>query len=249
MSESIVGDWLAQHLDARRRITVATKILPPFEPHFIESSVRHSLRRLRVAKIDLLYVHQWHASLLALPVLRSLDELIVGGLVGELGLSNVEGAQVDAVVELQRQNGLHPISLVQNNNNYAVRKVDAALRETCARRNIRILTYSPLGAGFLTGKHSHGAVPGSRFDIAPAHQSVYFQPTSLQRLKRLQAVSELTGRGMSELALAWAFGQQQVDTVLIGCRTLAHIEQALAARRLASDELLRLLDEGPDRSN
>jgi acyl dehydratase len=46
---------------------------------------------------------------------------------------------------------------------------------------------------------------------------------------RLEAIAKRTGHSQSHLALAWALHQQGIDTVLVGGRTPAHLDQAFAA--------------------
>jgi aryl-alcohol dehydrogenase-like predicted oxidoreductase len=116
------------------------------------------------------------------------------------------------------------------------------MREICAQNEIAIVTYSPLGAGFLTGKHEAGVQPGSRFDIIPGHQDVYFNEQSRGRLARLREVAARSGESMIQLALAWALHQPQVATVLVGGRTPAHLDQARQARAFKLPELLHELD-------
>ncbi len=90
---------------------------------------------------------------------------------------------------LQSRLGLTPFRALQNNYNLAIREFDAPLRELCTAAGVTVITYSPLGAGFLTGKHRGGVEPGSRFDIVPAHQNVYFNPVAERRLTKLAEVS------------------------------------------------------------
>lgn len=224
-SERILGKWLASRKPAG--ITVATKILPPYDRIDITSS----LRRLGVEQTDVLYLHQWHET--APQAVDALHELLRSGQVKALGASNFTASQL-------RDVGV-PFRYVQNNHNLAVSDVTEELRAHCAANDIAIVGYSPLGAGFLTGKHQKGVQPGSRFDIIPGHQQVYFQETSFRRLARLEEVARRTGHSQAHLALAWALHQPGVDCVLVGGRTPAHLEQALAARDFADAEVLEQL--------
>ena len=70
---------------------------------------------------------------------------------------------------------------------------------------------------------------GSRFEIIPGHQQVYFHESAYQRLAKLEAVSKRTGHSQAHLALAWALHQPGIDTVLVGGRSPAHLDQAFAA--------------------
>ncbi len=208
-SETILGKWLASRKPAN--ITVATKILPPYD----RIDLTDSLRRLGVDHIDLLYLHQWHDT--AQKAADALEKLPVR----RLGASNVT---------LDQLRDLGPrFSVIQNNHNLAVSDVSDALRDYCAAHEIAIVTYSPLGAGFLTGKHQNGVQAGSRFEIIPGHQQVYFHEAAYQRLARLEAIAKRTGHSQAHLALAWALHQPGIACTLIGGRTPAHIDQAFAA--------------------
>ncbi|MDB6092746.1 MAG: putative oxidoreductase [Verrucomicrobia bacterium] len=233
-SEQIVGEWLASRRPDPARLMVATKIYPPFTPGPIDEAVAKSAKRLGVETIDVLYFHKWDADTESPATLKALDQLVRSGRVRALGVSNFTTERLSKVLALQAELGLTPFRIIQNNNNLAVRDVDAALREVCSRAGIAIVTYSPLGGGFLTGKHRGGVEKGSRFDVAPGHQGVYFHPQFERRLDRLAEVSARTGLAMPHLALAWALHCPGVTSVLVGGRTPLHLEQAWSA--LALDE-------------
>lgn len=233
-SEQIVGAWLGSRRPAAGALTVATKIYPPFTPEAIDAAVAASAARLGVATIDLLYLHKWDAAAETPAALGELERLVRSGRVRALGVSNFSAAHLQTVLALQQQLGLAPFRALQNVNNLAVSDVDPTTRDLCSARELAIITYSPLGAGFLTGKHRGGVQPGSRFDVAPGHQAIYFQPGPESRLARLAAVATRTGHPMAHLALAWAMHRPGVTSVLVGGRTPAHLDQAFAA--LAIDE-------------
>jgi len=231
-SESILGRWLASRRPPAGSITVATKLLPPYDRKRITDSVDASLQRLGLTAIDLFYLHSWDATAESPAALAALDALVRASKVRALGASNYNGQQLETALALQQQHGLEQFSVIQNNHNFAVRDVSPALLQFCASRQIAVVTYSPLGAGFLTGKHRHGVQPGSRFDVAPGHQHVYFHEQAYQRLARLESVAARTGHSQTHLALAWALHQPGVASVLVGGRTAAHLDQALAAQAL-----------------
>jgi aryl-alcohol dehydrogenase-like predicted oxidoreductase len=171
-----------------------------------------------------------------------LGTLVRSGRLRALGLSNATFAQLRSALSLQASLGLSPFRVLQNNNNVALRDVDSDLRTLCAESGVAIVTYSPLGAGFLTGKHSAGVVPGSRFDVAPGHRDLYFTAESNRRLVRLESLSVQTGHSMAQLALAWALHQPGVASVLVGGRSPAHLDQAFTALALDDPRLLSELD-------
>jgi aryl-alcohol dehydrogenase-like predicted oxidoreductase len=180
-------------------------------------------------RIDVLFVHSWHQSVEDERVLGALNELVAAGKVGALGASNFNAAQLGTMLRKQIDAGFTPVSFVQNNQNYAVSQVDDALRELCHQYDVHIVTYSPLGAGFLTGKYRGAVASDVRFEIIPGHKDVYFNDHAWARLDQLMLAAERVEKPVATLALAWAFRQPQVSSVLIGCRTTRHLDQALAA--------------------
>ncbi len=228
-SEMVVGAWLSSRRPDPARLMVATKIYPPYTPAAIDAAVKASTERLGVAIIDVLYLHKWDKDAESPDTLQALDGLITAGRVRCLGVSNFTTEQLSTVLELQSHLGLRTFAILQNNNNLALRDVDGALVALCQKFGVALVTYSPLGAGFLTGKHRGGVTPGSRFDVAPGHQAIYFQPTATRRLDLLEAVATRAGVPLPHLALAWAIHRPGVASVLIGGRVPAHLDQAFAA--------------------
>ena len=119
----------------------------------------------------------------------------------------------------------------QPNYNLVVRDIEEALLPLCAEHQIGVVSYSPLGAGFLTGKYRRqGPVPeGTRFDVIPGHQDIYFKDEYFDIIEGLRAKSTESGRSMIDLALAWVIGQPGISSVLVGARDTSQIDQAFAA--------------------
>ncbi len=244
-SETIVGEWLTDR-GARERVSIATKLLPPYTPATVEAGLAASLARLRTPMVDVLFLHRWDSTAIDPDTLRALDRLVCDGRVRALGASNFDAAQLASALQLQAKLGITLFRVLQNVHNLAVHGIDAPIRQLCTRNEIEIVTYSPLGAGFLTGKHDAGVQPGSRFDLIPGHQNVYFNDLARQRLARLKRVASESGVPMTTLSLAWALRQPQIDTVLVGGRTTAQLDQAFAAREFADVKVLQALDDESD---
>ena len=236
-SEAIVGEWIATRRPPPHAVTVATKILPPYDPVTIADAFGESLVRLEGDAIDLFYLHRWDESAETLEALAALDGLVQSGFVRALGVSNFNLPQLERVIALQEKLGLTKFSVLQNNQNVAVSDITPDMLRFCSAKDISIITYSPLGAGFLTGKHKQGVEPGSRFDMVPGHQDIYFRDEAYRRLARLEFIASRTGKSKEHLALAWAFHRPQVASVLIGGRVPSHVDQALAAMDYDDEEI------------
>jgi aryl-alcohol dehydrogenase-like predicted oxidoreductase len=239
-SERIVGVWLASRRPAD--VILATKLLPPYNPAKLEEDLEQSLERLGVASVDLLYLHQWHPGVENLETLAVLDGWVRRGHVRALGASNFRVSQLARALSDQQGVGLARFEVIQNNHNFAVSDLDLAMLELCAAEELAVITYSPLGAGFLTGKHRGGVVEGSRFAIAPGHQAIYFRPEAWRRLEKLETVAGRHGLAPAHVALAWAMHSRPTHCMLVGGRSTAQLEQALAASALDDPALFEELE-------
>lgn len=242
-SERIIGQWMVERALSRDSIRIATKILPPYDPLHIRITIEQCLRRLGVATIDILYLHRWDEKVTDEQTWLELSDLICEGKIKELGVSNFNASQLGSAIDtIHKLDGVG-LTYIQNNHNLAVSDLNDDMIRMCRENNFKIITYSPLGAGFLTGKHLNGLQKDSRFAVVPAHQDIYFNADSQRRLKRLMEVAADTGYSPEHLALAWAIHQKDVDSVLIGGRSTDHINQSIEASKFHSAEIFDELEK------
>ena len=229
-SELVVGEWL-QSRNLRDKIVLATKVNGTLTRQRIVSSVESSLKRLRTDCIDLLQTHVWDESTPQEETLDALTTLVQQGKVRYVGCSNYSASQLAAVLTLSNETGMSRMVSVQPPYNLVQRDIEADLLPLCASENIGVISYSPLAAGFLTGKYRPGQPipPGTRFDVIPGHQDIYFTEHGYQVLKQLDREAQTSGASHIQLALSWVLQQPGVTSVLIGARKTLHIDQALRA--------------------
>lgn len=241
-SETIVGSWLRARKDAADQVMVATKMLPPYTREAVTASVDGSLKRLGVSSIALLYLHRWDDSLLTEKTASILQNLLASGRVKHLGVSNFSATQLNQLIDLQQRSGFDPVRSIQNNKNLAVDDTREGVMDAVRTHKMALVTYSPLGAGFLTGKYEAGLPAEARFSVIPGHQEIYFQPRAYDSLQQLRALASASGHTLIHLALAWALHQPEVASVLVGGRTPEHLDQAFRALDFHDPAILKALD-------
>lgn len=230
-SELILGRWLSERR-CRDDVLVQTKILPPLDRQRVLDSIDASLRRLQTDYLDLLLFHAPDANT---PIEESLDALGIAIRAGKVrvgGCSNFSAAQLAAALDAADAHALPRTNVTQFNYNLAIRDAEHALLPLCRERRVGVQTYSPLGAGFLTGKYDPAArnpPAGSRFDVVPGHRDIYFHDEKFRMVQRLRDLSTRTKIPVAQLAVAWVLKNPAVDTVLIGARTPQHVASAIAA--------------------
>ncbi|MEP0805993.1 MAG: aldo/keto reductase [Chloroflexota bacterium] len=168
----VYGNGLSEHLlgrflkETEQPVLIATKYFP-FPWRFSRSSVpralKHSLERLDVESVDLYQIH-WPTPLMSVDrMMDGLAECVKSGMTRTVGVSNFNQTQMLAAYSaLARQN----IPLASNQVHYSLlnRKVEKnGLLARCRELGIRLIAYSPLEMGLLTGKYNvKSRPPGMR---------------------------------------------------------------------------------------
>jgi len=235
-SETVLGSWLRDR-GLRKHIILATKVAPPLTQANISATAEASLRRLGCETVDLLQVHSWDAGTPLEETLDALDTLVRQGKTRFLGCSNFSCAQFSAALERQRSRHVSAFVSSQSIYNLVHREIEQDLLPFCQAQGLGMITYSPLGAGFLTGKHKRGnsAPAGSRFDVKPGHTRIYYTEEGFATVEALAALAARLNHSMVQLALHWVLTRPEPTSVLVGARDPAQVDQAFAARELTLD--------------
>ena len=256
-SEEIVGRWLAQR--TREEFVVATKVRFPMgtgpnqvglgRKHIVDG-VHASLRRLGLDFLDLYQVHAWDPATDLLSTLRTLDDLVRGGLVRHIGVSNVTGWQLQRALDLQERHGLTRFVCLQPQYSLLERGAELELLPVAANERLGVIPWSPLKGGWLSGKYHRGmTAPPSGSRVEAAEREGWLERWSNMDtehtwnvLDEFHAVSTEVGAHPVQVALAWLLSKPPVTAPIIGVRTTAHLATALGAVdcKLAPDHLRRL---------
>jgi len=229
-SELILGRWMRDR-GCRDEVTVCTKVSTGNDPENITRAVRNCSQRLDVDKIDLFLLHTPDAQV---PIAESLDALnceVTAGRIGAIGCSNHDGGQLQEALETSRRLGFARFEAIQNIYNMVHREAEEDIFALCAEHDVSFIAYSPLGAGFLTGKYTpnRDQLPiGTRFHVIPGHCDVYFSDEGFQVVEQLRANSDRLGLPMAYLAGAWVSQNPQVACTLFGARTCKHVDNGCA---------------------
>ena len=239
-SETVVGKWLKAS-GQRDKVVLCTKVAGNLTAERIVTSAEASLRRLNVDTVDLFQLHRFDPTVPLEEMLEALNQVVEKGYARYIGCSNFAAWQLVKSLWKQDVNQWARLESVQPAYNLVDRSIEREMIPLCADQQVGIISYSPLGAGFLTGKYRRdGEVPkGTRFDVIPGHQPLYFTETGWRVVEGLRAHSEATGTSMIHLALAWTIGQPGITCVLIGARGVEQVDQAFEAEAMGLSEEAR----------
>jgi aryl-alcohol dehydrogenase (NADP+) len=239
-SELILGRWLADR-GCRGQVVIQTKVTPPLGRQRIIESAEASLRRLQTDFIDVFMLHAFDARTPIDETFDALSQLVRAGKARTVGCSNFSAEQLAGMPA-------RAMAVTQFNYNLAVREAEASLFDLCRARGIGVETYSPLAAGFLTGKYNtrvRDLPRGSRFDLAPAHADVYFHDENFRVVDRLAALAARSGIPAARLAMAWVLQRPEIDCVLFGARHGDHVQNAVEALGIRFDPAWNRMLIGP----
>ena len=199
-SERYLGGMLKA---AEQPALIATKFFPyPWRVHrwFMKNAIKNSLERMGLERVDLYQIH-WPSPLVPVETLMDwMAGLVKEGLVRTVGVSNFNPSQtVRAYTSLARK-GI-PLAANQVEFNLLNRTNEKnGLLARCQELGIRVIAYSPIAKGFLTGKYSAEKLP-------PGPRAV----TAAATLQRIQPLLKLMtkigqdhgGKSNAQVALNW----------------------------------------------
>jgi aryl-alcohol dehydrogenase-like predicted oxidoreductase len=240
-SERVLGRLLSEVVP-REDVLVASKACGVTGPgpmgrgtsrgHLL-SALDASLARLGTDHVDLWQLHDWDPVTPWEEAMAALDTAVSSGRVRYAGVSNYCGWQLAATSSWQRAwPGRTP--LVSNQVEYSLlqRGVEREVVPAAQALGVGLLPWSPLGRGVLTGKYRNGSPADSR-GASPSFAR-FVQPYLEDDRAGSVVGSVLTaadGLGVSPVAvaLAWVRDRPGVVAPIVGARTAAQLQAALAA--------------------
>ena len=212
------------------------------DPPYIREAIEASLRRLGVDVIDLYYMHRRDVNIPIEETVGVMAELVREGKVKHLGLSEVTAE------ELRAAHAVHPIAAVQSEWSLFSRDIEAQVVPAVRELGVALVSYSPLGRGFLTGSFANAETDLTADDFRRQQPRFTGENAAVNAalLDPVRSVADAHGATLSQIALAWAQQQAQVHGLPVvpipGTRKRTRVEEntAAIAITLTEDELALL---------
>ncbi|HEX3849125.1 MAG TPA: aldo/keto reductase [Steroidobacteraceae bacterium] len=240
-SETIIGKWLER--SGRRNTTVViTKVGSAVGPYAKDLTAKHilaaaedSLRRLRTDRIDVYFSHWPDSSTRIEETLGAYQKLIGQGKVRAIGASNYDAHQLHDALVAAAKGSLPRYQVVEPEYNlYDRGGFEGALRDTCIREGLGVVTYFSLASGFLSGKYR------SKADLAksPRGQGIekYLDDRGMRILGALDRVARAHDAQPAEVALAWVMQQPGITAPIASATTLEQLDSLVRATQVTLSE-------------
>jgi aryl-alcohol dehydrogenase-like predicted oxidoreductase len=239
-NEELVGRAIAGR---REQVFLATKFgikLEPGDPPrrsidgspaYVREACEGSLRRLGVERIDLYYQHRVDPGTPIEETVGAMAELVAEGKVAHLGLSEASAQTI------RRAHAVHPITAVQSEYSLWTRDVEDEVMPTLRELGIALVSYSPLGRGFLSGRFTSPEELdegdfrryGPRFTGENLKQN-------LRLAERVKELAQEKGITAGQLALAWVLHRGEHVVPIPGTKRVSYLEENLAAADIELSE-------------
>jgi aryl-alcohol dehydrogenase-like predicted oxidoreductase len=243
-NESLLGEALEP---IRDKVVIATKFgfdIDPVtgarqpgtnsRPDHIRAAVEGMLKRLRTDRIDLLYQHRVDPAVPIEDVAACVRDLIAEGKVLHFGLSEAGAATI------RRAHAVQPVAAVQSEYSLFWRGPETEIFPTLEELGIGFVPFTPLGAGFLTGKIDETTTfdPTDFRNMVP-RLAPEARRANMALVEVVKSVAATKGATPAQVALAWILAQRPWISPIPGTTKLHRLEENLggASLTLGPDDL------------
>ena len=241
-SERLLGEFIKK---TDQPILVATKFFPfpwRFRKKTLTRALQASLERIGVESVDLYQIHWISLTMSTDLLMEGLVECVKSGMTRTVGVSNFgQTRMLAAYSALARQN----VPLASNQVHYSLLSRGAekkGILARCKELGIRMIAYSPLEQGLLTGKYSASNLP-------PGTRSGHYAKLLPKIQPLIKLLTEIGqdhgGKSNAQVALNWVICKGALP--IPGAKNEEQAQQNTGALgwKLTDDEVTRL-DEASD---
>jgi aryl-alcohol dehydrogenase-like predicted oxidoreductase len=198
------------------------------------TSIDKCLKNLGTDYVDVYLVHWPDRNTPFEETMSALDDIIRDGKARFVGLSNFKLSEIKACMAMRR------IDVVQYGWNMFDRRMQQEILPYCAEEGVGFMAYGGLSYGLLTGTFTEDHDFGSEDWRARQGNmgaikvfAALFGPEkfkdNVRAVNELKEVAARNGKSIAQLALRWATSHPAVSTALVGCRTVAEVEDNVGA--------------------
>ncbi len=253
ISEKTIGRWL-QARGQRERLVIATKGAHPelatmHKPRMDRASIvadlEQSLRNLQTDVIDLYWLHRDDPQTPVAAILATLEEQVRAGKIRAYGCSNWRAGRIAEAQAYARTQGrpgfvadqmLWSLAAVPQAAlpDPTMAAMGSALFDLHAASGLPAIPYASQANGYF-----QRAAADTLAGMNEGSRRLYDTPENRRRSQAVQALAAETGRSISAIVLGYLLGQPFPVLPIVGCRTVAQVEDSCraAAQSLSAAEI------------
>jgi L-glyceraldehyde 3-phosphate reductase len=195
---------------------------------YLIASCDQSLKRMGVDYVDIFYSHRVDPTTPLEETMGALAHLHRQGKALYVGISSYSPELTRQAHAILKSEGV-PLLIHQPSYSMVNRWIEDELLDTLDALGVGCIAFSPLAQGLLTAKYLNGAPADSRAAKGGSFGGHLLTEDNIARIRALNAIAERRGQTLAQLALSWVLRDPRVTSALIGARTVAQLEDSLAA--------------------
>jgi aryl-alcohol dehydrogenase-like predicted oxidoreductase len=227
LSEKIIGDWNRSNT---QKIKISTKLYSPITPNEISFAVDSSLQRLGVDTLDYCHLHWpnrehyhfrnvWNYNPVNTNTSQTLEYFdkasdVLNTLKQQGKIKNICMSNETAWGVTQWNNRL-PLHSVQQEYSLLHRLFELDVAEACHHNNVKLLAWTPLAGGLLTGKYTKELTPPnsrrSYGGLGPRDNDNVWAP-----IEKYNAIAMSAGMTLTHMSIAWVLQNPLLEAVILG---------------------------------
>ncbi|KQY95521.1 aldo/keto reductase [Caulobacter sp. Root1455] len=210
---------------------------------YLIASCDQSLKRMGLDYVDIFYSHRVDPTTPLEETMGALAHLHRQGKALYVGISSYSPELTRQAAAILKSEGV-PLLIHQPSYSMLNRWIEDNLLDTLEDLGVGCIAFSPLAQGMLTNKYLGGVPQDSRAAREGSLGGHMLSADNIARIQALDALAKARGQSLAQMALAWVLRDPRVTSALIGARTVAQLEDSLAALNTLgfTDEELRQID-------
>ncbi|KAI3325143.1 aldo-keto reductase [Xylariaceae sp. AK1471] len=230
-NEELIGKWFKE-TGRRNEIFLATKFANRLvdgkwtisgDPAYVKEACNASLKRLQTDHIDLYYQHRVDSKTPIEHTIKAMVELKEEGKIRYLGISECSERS------LRRAHAVHPIAAIQMEYSPFALQIESSqtnLLQTARELGVAVVSYSPLGRGFLTGSITSRDQLDEKDNrrLMPRFSEENFGG-NLKLAQLIGSIAKEKGCTPGQLSLAWLLAQGDDIIPIPGTKRVKYLEE------------------------
>jgi L-glyceraldehyde 3-phosphate reductase len=206
---------------------------------YLLASLDQSLARMGLDYVDIFYSHRFDPTTPLEETMGALDTAVRSGRALYAGISSYSPEDTRRAAAILTDLGT-PLLIHQPSYSMLNRWIEGGLLDVLAEVGAGCIAFSPLAQGMLTDKYLDGIPEGSRASRGTSLNPSLLTDAAITHVRALDGIARDRGQTLPQMALAWALRDPRVTSLVLGARSVAQLEQnvaALANLEFTADEL------------
>jgi len=195
---------------------------------YLLASLDQSLTRMGLDYVDIFYSHRVDPTTPLEETMGALAQAWRQGKALYVGISSYSPELTREAHAILKSEGV-PLLIHQPSYSMLNRWIEGGLLDALEELGVGCIAFSPLAQGILTRKYLDGVPADSRAARQGSLRAAHMAPENLERVRALNTIAEARGQSLAQMAIAWVLRDPRITSALIGARTVAQLEDSLAA--------------------